>query len=187
VTTKQIKVKEISRARLRAVALWYLERYGGTRARVDQLLQRRIFKAEETHGVQGQAQAWKGQVLDELERLGLINDQAFAEARVRKGLRQGRSQRHMAQDLARAGVGKEVVEAAMGSQVENPAEAELHAARAYARQRRLGAYSRQDSEVFLLSDQERLAQERKDLARLGRRGFSYEIARRALAGEEGEA
>ena len=164
------KVKKISQARLQNIALWYLERFGGTRARVRHALLRRVQAAEAVHGPTPEAAGWIEEVLNTLERLGHINDAAFATSRVAKGQRQGKSRALIRQDLTRAGVAPNTIDQALDTALEDSANAELDAARTYVQRRHLGPYR---SEPELHYD--------KDLARLARRGFSYEIARRALA------
>lgn len=173
-TRNEKKVKKISRSRLQNVALWYLERFGGTRARVRQILNRRIYEAEQAHGATPEASEWLEQVLSELQTLGHINDEAFAISRVQKGMRQGKSRRLIMQDLRRAGVEREAENAALSLLDEGDQDSDLTAAQTYVRQRGLGVY-RADPDVY----------HDKDMARLARRGFSYQIARRALEGEGG--
>ena len=172
-TRNEKKVKKISLSRLRNVALWYLERFGGTRARVRQILDRRIQEAAQKHGPTPEAADWREQVLEELQSLGHINDAAFATSRVQKGMRQGKSRKLIIQDLRRAGVEPEAEHAALAILIEQEGDSELQAAQTYVRQRRLGAY-RVDPDAY----------RDKDMARLARRGFSYQIARQALEKDE---
>ena len=58
---------------------------------------------------------------------------------------------------------------------EGCADPDLAAAAAYARKRRIGPYR---------PEGERQSQADRDLAALGRRGFSYETARQVLAAED---
>ena len=173
----QKKVKKISPSYLKNLALWYLDRFGGTRMRVRQTLMKRVRAAEEEHGPTAQAQDWVEQVLDELTQVGLINDAEFARARVTKGLRQRKSRRLIAADLAKAGVDSGLAADALQAAYADSKVSDLEAARAYARKRKLGS-CRSDPEPY----------RQKDLAAMARRGFSFEDARRALnLGEEDEA
>ena len=90
------------------VALWYLERFGGTRERVRRSLEKRVREAAQVHGPNPDAMQWIEAVLDELESLGYINDEAFATSCVIRGQRQGKSQGLIIQDLRRAGVSTDV-------------------------------------------------------------------------------
>lgn len=167
------KVKKISPSYLRNLALWYLDRFGGTAARVEQTLMKRVRAAEAEHGPTPEAGAWVAETLRELTKTGLINDAEFARARVAKGLRQSKSRRLIAADLARAGVAPDIGSAALEAAYADQAVSDLDAARAYARRRRLGAY-RSDPEPY----------RQKDMAAMARRGFSFDDARRALAEQD---
>ena len=50
VTSNSKKVKAITPGYLRNLALWYLERFGGTRARVRRTLQKRVLIAAQEYG-----------------------------------------------------------------------------------------------------------------------------------------
>ncbi len=65
----------------------------------------------------------------------------------------------------------EVLKEELETQDPDDPDVELMAARAYVRRRRLGLHRPKD---------ERTLRRQRDLAALGRAGFSYEIARRAL-------
>ena len=175
-TSNSKKVKAITPGYLRNLALWYLERFGGTRARVRRTLQKRVLIAAQEYGPDQRAEGWIEQTLDELEQSGLINDAAFAAARVRKGLRLGKSRALIAQDLAHAGVAGDVAAAALAEELPSDHDPDFEAAQRYVRAKRLGPW-RPDPQAFAA----------KDMARLARRGFSYDVARRALKAEEDEA
>ena len=166
------KVKKINLSRLRSIAQRYVERFGGTRARVQRILDRQIQKAERQHGPSPNAQDWRDQVVEELVAFGFVDDVTFAQSRVQRGRRQGKSRKQILADLQRAGLDINAEQAALAL-LEGDESSELQAAQIYVRQRRLGAY-RTDPEAY----------EDKDLTRLARRGFSYQIARQALQTRE---
>lgn len=173
--TNTSKVKKISPTYLRNVALWYLERFGGTRHRVRQVLHRRAEEAAQVHGEDPHTGQWIEDVLDELENFGHLNDLLFAQSRVQRGLRQGKSRRLIEQELSNAGVSSAIQQEAISALDMSNDDQEIQAARTYVARHRLG-YLRDDPESF----------EQKDLARLARRGFSYQTARRALGGDCGQ-
>lgn len=186
---KDPKVKEISVVHLRQVALWYLERFGGTRLRVQAALKRRVVRAELAHGSKPEADTWIQEILDELENLGYINDAAFAAARVAKGLRQGKSPRLIAQDLATVGLDPALAQAALADAGVKDRQTQLQAALTYARKRGLGVYRVSRANLVPkkpdTTDLDTTDQDRRDLARMARRGFTFDIAQRALKGEQG--
>ena len=171
------KVKKISPTYLRNLALWYLERFGGTRARVQATLMRRVQAAEQEYGPEPKAEEWIQETLDTLTHEGLINDREFARGRVagqRPTLRQ-----ITPLNCPRFNSCRRII----GPSNQHPSgcipnwrrSSELGAARAYVARRRLGHF-RDDPEAY----------EIKELAALGRRGFPYHIARRALKKENEE-
>ncbi len=156
--------------RLQRQATHHLSRYGTTRAHLRRLLIRRVDKARREHPEVDRSEAllWIDQVLDRCTELGLLDDAAFARSRVAAGLRRGVSPRLLVQRLAAKGVARHLVDEALAEHGEDP---QLEAARNYVRSRRLGPWRTPE-----------LRQERaqKDLARLGRAGFSYAVARQVL-------
>jgi len=165
--------KRPTQARLQRQAVHHLSRYGTPRAHLRRLLIRRVDKALVVHPDVDRAQAvtWIDRVLERCAELGLLDDAAFARSRVDAGLRRGVSPRLLSQRLRAKGVAVELIDAALAA---HGSDAQLDAARAYVRNRRLGPWRTPE-----------LRQERhqKDLARLGRAGFSYGVARQVL-GEE---
>lgn len=168
------KVKKISPTYLKNLALWYLDRFGGTRARTRATLMKRVRAAELEHGSTPEAAQWVEETLDDLASQGLINDGEFARARVAKGLRMGKSRHLISQDLANAGIDQATADRALGEGFSGEENQELKSAQLYVAKRRLGHHRSEPT-----------AYDQKDMAAMARRGFSYDIARRALKGDEG--
>lgn len=163
---------------LEKAALFYLERYASSAENLSRVLMRRVERAARA-GV-GDRDEGRGLVAALVARYrarGLLDDRVYAEGRARSLLRQGRPRRAIAQRLAAKGVGAADIEAALGAVAEVQAEPDLAAAVAYARRRRLGPFRPGDRAAF----------RERDLAALGRAGFSYDIARRVLAAESADA
>lgn len=180
--TKPKKVKKIlTQDRLYAVALWYLERFGGTRARLQRTLQRRIAKARSQFGADlaPEAEMWIEDILQRLAAAGHLNDVAFADSRIAKGRRQGKSRQQLRYELTQAGVAMPLQAQALAAAEEADPDVELRAAQAYLRRRKLGPYRQGKPDGSALEPD--LKRYEKDLARLARRGFSCEVAQRALA------
>lgn len=96
--------------------------------------------------------------------LGLVNDRAFAESRINTLRRQGRSISYIKQHLQLKGVPREIISALLS---DSDPEDEMNAALRFVERRRLG---RDDSPET----------RQKDLAKLMRAGFNYDIAKKAL-------
>jgi regulatory protein len=117
----------------------YVARYAATRARLARLLTDRVRRGgwdEATPPDQVIAD-----LLDRLERLGALNDAVFAVSRAGALNRRGQSSTRIRLRLRQLGADAETVSTALES-LGDRAEADLAAAHAYAKRRRLGPYGR---------------------------------------------
>ncbi|GAB3126576.1 regulatory protein RecX [Novispirillum itersonii] len=182
---RAVKVpRKVSPASLRNAALYYLQRFSASRSAVAQVLRRKARRSLDHHGGDpAEVEGWIEALLTDLERLGLLNDQAFAEGRVRSLSGRGTSQRGIRMALGRKGVAAEVIDQALErvaeeTGVEDPRLRDLQAAAAYARRRRLGPWrdgaARED-------------RRERDMAALARQGFSHDIARRVIDADSPDA
>jgi regulatory protein len=157
---------------LHEAALAYLSRYAASRARLHRVLDRRCERWAHDAGTEAAAAALPGlrqrvrEVVARLAAAGAVDDAAFAVNRARSLGRTGRSRRAIAAHLAARGVTADDARAALP---DDP-EAELAAALALARRRRLGPFRNSDA----------AADPRHELGVLARAGFSHAIAARAL-------
>lgn len=158
--------KEATPAYLERVALWYLERYPGSTARVRAALEKRVRRSVQELGTDPADGAEAvARVLEKLQRLGLLDDARFAASRVRALRARGKSARAIRATLARQGLDGDTIDAAFEAEGGD----ELEAARRFAQKRRLGAWRRPGA-----------AADDKELAKLARAGFSLDVARRVL-------
>lgn len=154
----------------------HLARYACTRAHLRTLLDGRIRRALlKGATVQDGLPATIESVLDRHEALGTLNDAAWAEARARALTRRGMASAVVRQRLREKGVtdtraALDAVVDELG--VDNGAAADLVAACAWMRRKRAGPYQREP-----VADR---AAEQKVLAAMGRAGFGFDLARRAL-------
>lgn len=165
--------------RLREAALAHLARFAATEAALRRVLERRVDRWARAAEAEGQprehiaAAAAKGraaaaEVARAMVSAGAVDDAAFAESRARRLARAGRSRRAIAAHLAAKGVDAETAAGA----IPEGEEAELAAAIAFCRRRRIGPFARAE---------EGAEAHRKALAALARGGFAHGVARRALA------
>src|SRR5690242_6616483 len=184
--------KPITPAYLENAALHYLERFSSSSANLKRVLMRKVMRA----AAAGTADMTEGErLVDALiaryVAAGLVDDKAYAAQRAASLRRQGNSRFAIRGKLALKGVGRTLIESALGELDEDDAQGEIAAACALVRRRRLGPFrpaaARKDAW-------------QKDLAALARAGFSLDVARRVLrardpdaleamargAGEEGE-
>lgn len=166
--------RPIDAADIDIAARTYLTRYFTSRAHLRRLLMRRVDKNLAANGG-GDRPALAAAVDATLDRLlaeGALNDEVYARDKVRSLVRRGVSEAGVHQRLASRGLGGERVRAGLEAVREGGADPAMSAACAFVRRRRMGPY-RFDADV-------RKTQRDRDLAALGRAGFSYAIARRAL-------
>ncbi|MFN6250471.1 MAG: RecX family transcriptional regulator [Acetobacteraceae bacterium] len=172
-------------ARLREAALAHLARFAATEAGLRRVLERRVARwarAAEAEGQQREAIAASAAALtaeiagiaQSLVAAGAVNDAAFAESRARRLARSGHSRRAIAARLAAKGIESDTAAAALPE----GEEAELLAAIAFCRRRRIGPFARVAPDA---------PARMKALAALARGGFAQGLARRALAMEPDQA
>ena len=161
-------------ARVHELAAWYLDRYGATEATLRRWLSRRVAAALEHHpGDPEEARGWIEATIARMRELGFLDDARWAASRARALRRRGATSAAVRSALRAKGVAAGVVDEALrGEDVVDP---DLAAARTYARKSRIGPWRRAP-----VDDDGR----RRELARLARKGFSYEIARRVVDATE---
>ena len=153
---------------LREAALSHLARYGTSAANLVRVLDRRIERWVRSAAVDTEARAAARAaaraVVAGLAASGAVSDVAFAEARVQRLTRAGRSARSVAAHLAARGVAAEAMAAALPADPER----ELCAAVAFARRRRIGPFRQGEADPP------------RELGMLARAGYGQEVAQQAL-------
>lgn len=103
------------------------------------------------------AYQWIDEIVRDMQRLGYVNDLRFCENKVRQYLNAGKSNRYIIGKLCEAGIDSDVIQSFLP-------EDELEQAQIFVRKKKLGT------------------DYQKDLAKLARAGFSYEVAQKVLKG-----
>lgn len=160
-------------ARLREAALAYLDRYESSVQSVRRTLRRRVerWAARDGRDIEEGAFETVEKVIDGLRRGGLLDDSRYAGIKARSLFHSGRSGRAIGAYLAARGVDGEAIGAALearADEAQNPGEPDLEAALRFARKRRLGRFR---------PAEDREEKRQKDMAALGRAGFSWHIAK----------
>ena len=156
------------RDRVRRAALAYLARYAAPSRHLARILQRRLDRAA-ARGAEIRAGPKDiDAVLADMACMGLLDDRAWAEARARTLRRRGASARAVAARLSSRGAPREEIERLIAGEGDG---AELQAAWALARRRRLGPWR---------DPAERAARRDRDLAAMARAGFGLNIARQVI-------
>ncbi len=163
------KPKPLTEKRLEKLALLHIDRYATSIENLRNVLMRRVEKSARNQNIEKKdAEKWINEIITKLVNLRLLDDQAYAENRVRSLHRSGASQKKIMSILSNKGVSKVDTASAILLLENEYCNRELMAANNYARRRRLGPY--------------RLAENRKekrdrDLASLARAGFKYNDAK----------
>jgi regulatory protein len=157
----------LTRQKVEQMALAYVNRFDCTASKLEQHLTSRVKKL----GADENAAAWIAELVERYCGSGVLDDARFARNLASQLSRRGKSSRAISQKLAARGVPSDVASDLMMARKQDEPGAELEAARAYARKRRLGHHR---------ASEERDQYRQKDLASLARQGFSFDIARQAL-------
>ena len=166
--------KPMTPRRLRNITMYYLEQRTTTRGNLRRVLMNRIRKSLYHHeGDEAEMAGWVDTLLDQLVQQGLINDRAWATSRMNRLLRQGQSARAIRSKLLQKQVSPELIDELLAQAAPDP----LAGAAKAMKRRGIGCFR----------EPHRQGDPKKDLAKLVRAGFSYDIARRALSLEEDEA
>lgn len=153
--------RPITYKRLKNIALFYLERYDTTAEKLKTVLLRRIQKnIPQDEPIPAEVYQWIQQIVSDCQNFGYVNDSRYAGNLVRHLTEQGKSTRFIRQKLSMAGVDEQIIQAVLTSCND------YESAQIFARKRRLGT------------------DYQKDMAKLARAGFSYEIAKKVLNKEE---
>jgi regulatory protein len=154
--------------KLEELAVSYLNRFDCTVHKLKQHLRDRVRKL----GGSAEADMWIAAIIERYKGSGMLDDARFAKNFASQLASRGKSARAISQKLSGRGVPSEVAGELMATRKQDDPGAELEAARAYVRKRRLGPHR---------TPEKREEYRHKDLASLARQGFSFDIAKQALA------
>lgn len=153
--------KPLTEKRLENITLYYLERFDASSDKVRQMLKRRIQKQKMLGiPVDKNINIWIENVIQKMQNLGYINDERYTENVIRRLSQGGKSTRFIQQKLVAEGISPTLVDNYLS------ADDELTRAQTFAHKKHLGH------------------DYQKDLAKMARAGFPYEIAQQVLKGED---
>lgn len=176
--------KKATPERLQKAALFYLERYASSSENLRRVLMRRVERSAQYHGTdRAEGVQIVASLIERFLDAGLLDDQTYADAKTASLHRRGASKRAIRLKLSQKGLDAAMVEKALEALQAEKDGGELNddldfvAAVNYARRRRLGPFRLEKAPE----------KQSRDLAALGRQGFSYDIARRIIEAETPEA
>lgn len=170
--------KKATPERLEKSALFYLERFASSSENLRRVLMRRVEASAREHGTDREEGAqFIDTLIERYQRAGLLDDAAYAEARVASLHRRGLSDRAIAMKLRQKGVPGDLIDQSLENLREELAadgvDPNWEAAMNYAKRRRIGPF-RQTA---------RPENRERDMAALGRQGFDYQTARAIVDAE----
>lgn len=163
--------KPATAERLRAGALFYLDRYATSSENLRQVLMRRVYKSASLHGTDTTEGAeFVDAIIKKFLELNILDDDAYARMKIESMRRRGTSSKAIRQKLMMKGIPSDIIDKSLDEFEEETGKHEIHSAIAYIKRRRLGPYRIKAREEF----------QEKDMAALGRQGFSYDMARKLV-------
>lgn len=155
--------KKITPQRLKNIGLFYLKRFESSVENLRSVLQRRVnaYARENPDFNKTEAYQWVEDVLAEFERLHYLDDNRFAEVKIRSYLNAGKPARYIQQKLREKGIDDHKISAILSEQEYNPLEMALK----LAKRKRIGPYRPQE---------QRREFKQKDMGTLVRAGFDYD-------------
>ena len=175
------RVKIPTQQSLEASALYYLGRFASSEKSLRRILENKLRRAAmhspefaADHVAQKSLRIAIDAIIIKHRRLGALNDAAYAAMKTTNLRRAGKSARAIRQKLAQKGITETTaLQALTHNENELDSEAaELKAAQEFARRRKLGSFRKKNADTLI---------HKKELAAMARAGFSFNVARQALA------
>ncbi len=162
---KKKVLKKITKQRLKNIGLYYLERFESSVQNLRDVLKRRVDKYayENKDFDKAQAYQWIEEVLEEFQKLNYVNDERYAELKIKDYLNAGKPARYIKTKLKAKGVNEDDVEDLLSKEDYDPKEMALK----FAKKKKIGPYR--------LDFDEQKEFRQKDMGTLLRAGFDYEI------------
>lgn len=170
------KLKKITPQRLKNIALYYLKRFETSEYNLRSVLKRRIddYAYWNKEFDKKEAYRWLDELVKDFVRLGYVDDERFAEIRIRGYLSAGKSPRYILNKLKEKGIDEDLADKLLNEQEYDPFESALK----LAKKKKIGPYC----------EDENLRKERrsKDMGILIRAGFDYDVVLKVLEFDEEE-
>lgn len=164
-------LRKMTRQRVKNIGLYYLKRFESSVENLRTVLKRRVdaYAYQDKAFDRSEAYGWIEEVLEDFQRYGYLNDERYAEMKIKDYMSAGKSPRYIFGKLREKGVDEGTINSLMDVQDYDPFEAALK----LAKKKKIGPFC----------ENEELRSERrsKDLAILVRAGFDYDTAVKVLA------
>ena len=146
-------------------AIYYLSKYSSSKKNLEYILKKKIRRLSDEKKIRFELYKEIKITIEKLENLNLINDQIFTENKIQTLLNQAKSKNYIKQYLLRKGVSDQIIEEQISFFYENNNNIERENALKFAMKRNL-LNNNKDYE--------------KNLSKMARAGFSYNIAKEIL-------
>lgn len=169
----------MTQRRLENIAKFHIERFATTAANLKRVLTRRTERAIRANGGDKmECAGWIDDLVARFVKAGLVDDARYAMDKAAALRRLGKGPGKIRALLIAKGVDRALVDVALDASAVTITgeDAAFQAALAYAQRRRLGPFGKE-----ITDRDEKRAKATKDLAALGRAGFSYAIAKRIVS------
>ena len=166
--------KKITPQRLKNIALYYLKRFETSEANLRSVLKRRIddYAYFDKEFDKAKAYQWLDELVNDFVRLNYVNDERFAEMRIRGYLKAGKSPRYILNKLKEKGIGEDLTVKLLNEQEYDDFESALK----LAKKKKIGP--------FCADEKLRKERRNKDMGVLIRAGFDYDVVLKVLEFEE---
>lgn len=163
------KRKNISSSYLKGAAYRYLERYATTEMNLIFILNRKaeriISEFEDQEGKREEADGWIKIIVENCVKNGLVNDELYAQSKVRSFVVAGNSSANIKNKLRSKGVPQDIISDVMSAAFKEQPNLNLLSAIKYAKKRRFGPFRiREKTEKT----------DGKETGAMARAGFSFE-------------
>ena len=153
---------------LKKLALSYISKYDSTRKNLEMILKKKIFRMREASKKEKFLfYSSIKKILDEFESKKIINDENFAEIKIKNLTSNGKSKYFIENLLLKKGVEKKLIKELIKKFDEINPDWEIESALLFAKKKKLGK-------------SDLLEKKKKDLAKMARAGFNYEISIKVL-------
>ncbi|MDR1026722.1 MAG: recombination regulator RecX [Lactobacillus sp.] len=165
-------LRKITKQRLKNIALYYLKRFDSSVDNLRQVLKRRTndFAYQNPDFDKFSAYEWIEELLKEFEGYGYLNDERYAEIKIRGYLSAGKPERYILGKMREKGIDENVVEKLLGEQEYDLYEMAMR----IAKKKKIGPYR---------IEEERKDFWQKDMMKLVQAGFDYEVAKQVMETE----
>ena len=153
---------------LKKYAFTYLSKYDSTKKNLERILKIKVMKIKNLKKNE-EKYLYKNimQIIENLELNKIINDENFTNTKIRSLFHQGKSEFFIKNTLLKKGVDKKLINVLLEDFENNNPNWKIDSAIKFAIKKRLGKYGK-------------IKNKEKDLAKMARAGFNYNIALKAL-------